>query len=97
MPDEPQVVITRKDKRLKKGWHLLAFMLTGGASAPVSAAKGAGNAAYNARTRELQRRAEASRKTYSTGKAADDPRFSDADHERARRAGKAAQRRLSGE
>jgi hypothetical protein len=49
----PPVVITRKDKRLHKGWHLLAFMLTGGASAPVSAAKAGTNAAYNARTRKL--------------------------------------------
>lgn len=28
-------VITRIDKRLKNGWHLAAFVLTGGASAPV--------------------------------------------------------------
>ncbi len=48
-----QVVITRKDKQLRKGWHLLAFMLTGGASAPISAAKAATNAGYNARTRKL--------------------------------------------
>jgi len=52
------VVITRKDKRLKKGLHLLAFALTGGASVPVTAAKAATNAGYNARTRELQAEAE---------------------------------------
>lgn len=91
------VVISRKSKRLNRPFHLLAFLLTGGASAPVSAAKAASNAAYNARTRELQRRAEASApRAYATGKASDDPRFSDADHERARRAGEAAMRRLSG-
>lgn len=50
---KPQVVITRKDKRLHKGWHALAFMLTGGASAPITAAKAGTNAAYNARTRKL--------------------------------------------
>jgi hypothetical protein len=53
------VVITRKDKRLKKGLHLLAFALTGGASAPVTAAKAATNAGYNSRTRRLQAEAEA--------------------------------------
>jgi hypothetical protein len=47
------VVIVRKDKRLHKGWHLLAFMVTGGASAPVTAAKAATNTSYNARTRKL--------------------------------------------
>jgi hypothetical protein len=57
MTDRPQVVITRKDKRLKKGWHLLAFALTGGTSAPISAAKATTNALYNERTRELQRQA----------------------------------------
>jgi hypothetical protein len=51
------VVIIRKDKRLHKGGHLLAFMLTGGMSAPISAAKAVTNTRYNARTRELQRRA----------------------------------------
>lgn len=55
----PPVVITRKDKRLHKGAHLIAFALTGGASGAVTAAKAGTNAAYNARTRELQRRAEA--------------------------------------
>jgi hypothetical protein len=51
---KPQVVITRKDKRFHKGWHLLAFLLTGGMSASVTATKAATNAAYNARTRKLQ-------------------------------------------
>jgi hypothetical protein len=49
----PQVVIVRKDKRLRKGLHLLAFVATGGMSAPVTAAKAATNAGYNARTRKL--------------------------------------------
>jgi hypothetical protein len=48
-----QVAIARKDKRLHKGWHLFAFVLTGGASAPVTAAKAVTNAGYNARTRQL--------------------------------------------
>src|ERR1051326_3103662 len=52
------VVITRKDKRLKKGLPLAAFMLTGGASAPVTATKAATNAAYNARTRRLVEQSE---------------------------------------
>jgi hypothetical protein len=52
------VVITRKDKRLKKGLHLLAFTLTGGASAPVTAVKAATNAGYNSRTRKLQAEAD---------------------------------------
>lgn len=47
------VVITRKDKRLHKGAHLTAFVLTGGASGVVTAAKAGTNAAYNARTRKL--------------------------------------------
>ncbi len=54
MSDKPQVVIVRKDKRLHKGLHLFVFMLTGGASAPISADKAASNALYNAHTRELQ-------------------------------------------
>lgn len=49
-----QVVITRKDKRLNKTAHLAAFVLTGGASGIVTAAKAATNAGYNARTRQLQ-------------------------------------------
>lgn len=53
MSDKPQVVIIRKDKRLHKGLHLFAFVLTGGASAPVTAAKAGTNAAYNARTAKL--------------------------------------------
>jgi hypothetical protein len=56
------IVITRKDKRLHKGGHLAAFLLTGGMSAPVSAAKAASNAAYNARTRQLAAQAEAAEK-----------------------------------
>jgi hypothetical protein len=53
------VVITRKDKRLRKGLHLFAFALTGGMSAPVTAAKAGTNAAYNARTRKLAAGADA--------------------------------------
>lgn len=52
------VVITRKDKRLRKGLHLAAFIATGGASGVVTAAKAATNAGYNARTRKLQEAAE---------------------------------------
>lgn len=48
-----QVVITRKDKKLKKTGHLLAFALTGGTSSVYTAAKAATNAGYNARTRKL--------------------------------------------
>jgi hypothetical protein len=54
------VVITRKDKRLHKGAHLTAFVLTGGASGIVTAAKAGTNASYNARTRKLQGQAEES-------------------------------------
>ena len=54
-----QVVITRKDKKLNKTGHLLAFALTGGASSVYTATKAATNAGYNARTRELQRQTEA--------------------------------------
>lgn len=53
------VVITRKDKRLNKTGHLLAFMLTGGASSVYTATKAATNAGYNARTRKLVEQAEA--------------------------------------
>lgn len=53
------VVIVRKDKKLHRGAHLAAFILTGGASGVVTAAKAGTNAAYNARTRELQAEAEA--------------------------------------
>ncbi len=47
------VVITRRDKKMNKGIHLAAFVATGGMSAPVSAARGALNVRYNARTRRL--------------------------------------------
>jgi len=53
MGKKPPVVITRKDKKLKKTGHLLAFMLTGGASSVVTAGKAASNASYNAQTRKL--------------------------------------------
>jgi hypothetical protein len=54
------VVITRKDKRLGKGRHLIAFALTGGASGVYTAAKATTNAGYNARTRALQAASEPS-------------------------------------
>lgn len=47
------VVIVRKDKRLNKTGHLLAFMATGGTSSVYTAARAAYNASYNARTRRL--------------------------------------------
>lgn len=51
---EPQVVITRKDKRIRHKWlHAVAFAVTGGASGVVTAAEAANHASYNARTREL--------------------------------------------
>lgn len=53
------VVITRKDKKLNKTGHLLAFMVTGGTSSVYTAAKAATNAGYNARTRKLQAAADA--------------------------------------
>lgn len=52
------VVIVRKDKKLKKGRHLALFALTGGMSSVYTGARAASNAAYNARTRQLQREAE---------------------------------------
>lgn len=55
----PPVVITRKSKRLNRPLHVAAFLLTGGASVPISAAKAASNAGYNARTRKLAEAAEA--------------------------------------
>lgn len=51
---EPQVVIVRKDKRIRHKWlHAVAFAATGGASGIVTAAEAANHAAYNARTRQL--------------------------------------------
>jgi hypothetical protein len=47
------VVITRKDKKLNKTGHGLAFILTGGMSSVYTATKAATNAGYNARTRKL--------------------------------------------
>lgn len=52
---KPQVVIVRKDKRIRhKFLHAIAFGLTGGASGIVTAAEAASHAGYNARTRKLQ-------------------------------------------
>jgi hypothetical protein len=53
------VVITRKDKRLNKTGHGLAFLLTGGMSSVYTATKAATNAGYNARTRRLVEQNEA--------------------------------------
>jgi hypothetical protein len=53
------VVIVRKDKKLTKTGHALAFLLTGGTSSVYTAAKAATNAGYNARTRKLMAEAEA--------------------------------------
>jgi hypothetical protein len=60
MARKPPVVIVRKDKRTRKGLHLLAFVATGGMSAPVTAARVAANAGYNARTRKLAKDASES-------------------------------------
>lgn len=52
---KPQVVIVRKDKRIRhKFLHVVAFALTGGASGVVTAAEVVTNAQYNARTRKMQ-------------------------------------------
>lgn len=51
---KPQVVIVRKDKRIRhKLLHAIAFAATGGASGIVTAAEAANHASYNARTRKL--------------------------------------------
>lgn len=92
------VVIVRKDKKLNKTGHLLAFALTGGTSSVYTAAKAATNAGYNARTRKLMEKAEASQQAEEPQPGAPAPsardQFSQADHERARKAGEAAMRRL---
>jgi hypothetical protein len=82
------VVITRKDKRMSKLGHGLAFALTGGTSMLYTAAKGASNAAYNARTRELQRQAEEAQR---------EPSVSQAEHDRAIADGQAFMARLERE
>lgn len=53
-----QVVITRKDKKLGKIRHGIAFAVTGGASGIYTAAKAASNAGYSARTRKLAEQAD---------------------------------------
>ena len=54
--DDRGVTHTRKVKRSSKLRHGLAFMATGGASAIVTGAKAASDAAYNAETkRRIQR------------------------------------------
>jgi len=63
------VVIIRKDKRLNRGGHLLAFALTGGTSAIYTAAKAATNAGYNARTRQLQAAADTDDETAAPAQA----------------------------
>ena len=50
----PQVVITRKDKRIShKLTHVVAFAATGGLSGIVTAAEVGSHAGYNARTARL--------------------------------------------
>lgn len=51
--NSPRVVVARKRKRLHRGVHLAALLVTGGMSAPVTAARAATNAAYNAETARL--------------------------------------------
>jgi hypothetical protein len=59
MGKKPQVVIIRKDKKVRhKLLHLTAFALTGGLSGVVTAAEVASHAGYNARTRKLQGQSE---------------------------------------
>jgi hypothetical protein len=56
---KPQVVITRKDKRINHPvLHALAFGLTGGLSGIATAGEVVNHAGYNARTRQLQRQSE---------------------------------------
>lgn len=85
------VVIVRKDKRLHKGLHVAAFMLTGGTSGVVTAAKAGTNAAYNARTREL---AGAAEQEAQEAQQAEAPATT-ADHQRAADSGKALMARTS--
>jgi hypothetical protein len=67
MRKHPQVVITRKDKRIRhKLLHAVAFAVTGGTSGIVTAAEAANHAGYNARTRKLQAEAEAGESTSLT-------------------------------
>jgi hypothetical protein len=80
-----QVVITRKDKRLHKGAHLLAFALTGGISGIVTAGKAATNVGYNARTAQLVAQSQQP-----------DTAVTDADHARAVAAGQAFMARTAG-
>ena len=70
------VVIVRKDKRLFKTGHLLAFAVTGGMSSAYTAAKAATNAGYNARTRKLQAQAEEAEEA-AQQPARESPRHSD--------------------
>lgn len=77
------VVITRKQKRWNKTGHLLAFALTGGMSAPITAARAAQVAHYNGVTKKLVAESEQA------------GRFSESDHERARRAGQQAMEKLA--
>jgi hypothetical protein len=62
MRNRPQVVITRKDKRVNhKVAHLAAFAITGGLSGFVTAGEVTSHAGYNARTRVLQAQSEGAR------------------------------------
>lgn len=56
---KPQVVIMRKDKRIRHPFlHATAFALTGGLSGVVTAAEAANRASYNRQTRALQAESE---------------------------------------
>jgi hypothetical protein len=53
------VAIVRKDKKLNKTGHLIAFALTGGASSVYTATKAATNAGYKRAYAEAGRRSRA--------------------------------------
>ena len=69
---KPQVVIIRKDKRIRhKLLHATVFALTGGVSGIATAAEAANHASYNARTRRLQAEAEGQPGASQTAKGSD--------------------------
>ena len=69
MVERPQVVIVRKDKKIRhKLFHAAAFAATGGVSGIITAAEVANHASYNARTQQLQ---EGPRPTKNAQRAAE--------------------------
>jgi hypothetical protein len=88
------VVIIRKHKRIKPWRHIAAFALTGGTSSVVTAARAVQVSSYNARTRKLMEQGDDELEPQARGDGDDE--FTAADHERARRAGEAAMRKLGG-